>query len=62
MELNGELLYRDATHFRRNLPPKTLRALADLMGLTAAVRAALAPSPPGAVTAGEAPESVEKAP
>jgi len=46
MELDGELLYRDATHFRRNLKPETLRTLADLMGLTAAVRGALGAPPP----------------
>lgn len=41
MEVDGEFLYRDAGHFRRNLKPETLRILADLMGLTAAVRATL---------------------
>lgn len=42
MELDGAFLYRDRGHFRRNLMPETRRALADLMGLTAAVQAALA--------------------
>jgi peptidoglycan/LPS O-acetylase OafA/YrhL len=31
--LNGEFLYRDAGHLRRNLSPETLRKLAALLGL-----------------------------
>lgn len=35
--LNGEFLYRDGGHFRRNLSERTRRKLADLIGLTAAL-------------------------
>jgi peptidoglycan/LPS O-acetylase OafA/YrhL len=33
--LNGEFLYRDVHHLRRNLSPRTLKDLADLFGFTA---------------------------
>jgi peptidoglycan/LPS O-acetylase OafA/YrhL len=35
--LNGEFLYRDASHIRRNLSEATKRRLAELIGLTAAL-------------------------
>jgi hypothetical protein len=37
--LNDEFLYRDASHIRRNLSEETKRQFADLIGLTAALRA-----------------------
>jgi hypothetical protein len=36
--LDGEFLYRDGSHIRRNLSEKTKRDYADLIGLTAAVK------------------------
>jgi len=36
--LNGEFLYRDVSHIRRNLSAPTLQELADLSGLAAALR------------------------
>jgi peptidoglycan/LPS O-acetylase OafA/YrhL len=47
MRLDGAFLYRDSSHFRRNLQPETRRALADLIGLTAAVRGATGIAAPG---------------
>ncbi|KRR18137.1 acyltransferase family protein [Bradyrhizobium retamae] len=35
--LDGEFLYRDGRHIRRNLKPETLRDLADLIGLPSAL-------------------------
>lgn len=35
--LNGEFLYRDVSHFRRNLQSTTLRELANLSGISAAL-------------------------
>ena len=42
--LDGEFLYRDAGHLRRNLPDATKRHLADIIGLTSAL--AEAPAAP----------------
>jgi hypothetical protein len=42
MYLNGEFLYRDQQHYRRNLAPETRGALAALMGLVEAVHDGLA--------------------
>jgi CheY-like chemotaxis protein len=36
--LDGEFLYRDVCHIRRNLNPETLRDLANLIGLPSALR------------------------
>jgi len=36
--LGAELIYRDSSHFRRDLDERTKRELADLIGLTAALR------------------------
>jgi hypothetical protein len=36
--VNGELLYRDVNHVRRNLNPETLRDLAGIIGLPSALR------------------------
>lgn len=35
--LDGQFLFRDATHLRRNLRPETMKALADQIGLTSAM-------------------------
>ncbi|WP_454618381.1 acyltransferase family protein [Bradyrhizobium cenepequi] len=37
LALNGEFLYRDPSHLRRNLSPATRRQFADLIGLTEAL-------------------------
>jgi hypothetical protein len=38
MTVDGELLYRDSGHLRRNLTPRARRDFADLIGLTPVVR------------------------
>ncbi len=36
--VEGEFIYRDSVHFRRNLKPETLNALIAKLGLEAALR------------------------
>lgn len=36
-EINGEFLYRDNSHIRRNLTPSTLRDIANVIGLAEAL-------------------------
>jgi hypothetical protein len=40
-ELNGEFLYRDASHIRRNLSPATRRLYAEKIGLTKAITSSI---------------------
>lgn len=43
-DVDGEFIFRDANHLRRNLSPEVRARLADMIGLSDAVRAHAAPS------------------